>query len=327
MKTGVKKMWRVLFVLVFMMTTTVVGTCFAQDKFPTKPVTLIISWSPGGGQDLTSRALQPELQKALGQSVVIVNKPGGGGSIGFNYVADAKPDGYTVLQASPSINVLKYTLKAGVNYKRYETVLFGAYTPAAVLVRTDAPWKNLKEFLDYAKANPGKLRVGNSGHGGCWHIASLAIENAAGVKVTHVPYRGTSPSIPAILGGHIDAIVAGFGDTMHLVKGGKLKYLGVAAPEKSKFAPNLQTCKDLGMDVEMISYYSWMVPKGTPADRVKVLSDAFNKAVSSKAYKDYCEKQGVTIDIKDSKEFAAFLDKEDKKFKKLVTIAGIKPKG
>ena len=327
MRDDARKILGISFAVVLLLTTTVIGVSVAKEKFPTQPVTLIISWSPGGGQDLTARALQPLVEKALGKSVVVVNKPGGGASIGFNHVADSKPDGYTILQASPSISILKYTMKAGVDYKRYEPIIFGAYTPAAVLVKADAPWNNLKEFLDYAKANPGKLRVGNSGHGAIWHISALAIEHAAGVQITHVPFKGTSPSIPSILGGHIDAILAGFGDTMHLVKGGKLKYLGVAAPERSKFAPELQTCKELGMDVEMISYYSWLAPKGTPRKRVKILHDAFKKALESKSFKEYTEKQGITIAIKGSKGFAQFLDKEDKKFRELITIAGIKPKG
>jgi tripartite-type tricarboxylate transporter receptor subunit TctC len=327
MKNGARKVLGISFAVVLLLTITMVGVSLAKEKFPAQPVTLIIYWSPGGGQDLTARALQPLVEKALGQSLVIVNKPGGGASIGFNYVADSKPDGYTIVQASPSISILKYTMKAGVDYKRYEPIIFGAYTPAAVLVKTDAPWKNLKEFLDYAKANPGKLRVGNSGHGAIWHISALAIEHAARVQVTHVPFKGTSPSIPAILGGHIEAIVAGFGDTMHLVKGGKLKYLGVAAPERSKFAPELQTCKELGMDVEMISYYSYLAPKGTTKERVKILHDAFKKALESKTFRDSTEKQGITIAIKGSKEFSKFLDREDKKFKELITIAGIKPKG
>jgi tripartite-type tricarboxylate transporter receptor subunit TctC len=327
MRDDARKILGIGFAVVLLLTTTVIGVSVAEEKFPTQPVTLIISWSPGGGQDLTARALQPLVEKALGESVVVVNKPGGGASIGFNYVADSKPNAYTILQASPSISILKYTMRAGVDYKRYEPIIFGAYTPAAVLVKADAPWNNLKEFLDYAKANPGKLRVGNSGHGAIWHISALAIEHAAGVQITHVPFKGTSPSIPSILGGHIEAILAGFGDTMHLVKGGKLKYLGIAAPERSKFAPELQTCKELGMDVEMISYYSWLAPKGTPTERVKILHDAFRKALESKTFKEYTEKQGITIAIKGSEEFANFLDKEDKKFRELITIAGIKPKG
>jgi len=299
----------------------------ADDKFPSKPISIVVSWSAGGGQDLVARALQPQLQEALNQSVVIVNKPGAGGSIGFNSVAIADPDGYTILQASPSVNILKYTLKAGVDYKNYAPIIFGAYTPATVLVKVDAPCKDLKEFLAYAKANPGKIRIANSGYGGIWHIAAIAIEKGAGVKVTHVPYKGTAPSVPALLGGHIDAILAGFGDTQHLIKDGKMKPIGVAAPERSKFAPNVQTCKELGMDLDMISYYSWVAPKGTPKDRIKILYEAFKKALESKAFVDFADKQGVTIAPKGPDEFAKFFEKEDKKFEELINIAGIKPAG
>jgi tripartite-type tricarboxylate transporter receptor subunit TctC len=299
----------------------------AQDKFPSKPVLIVVSWSAGGGQDLVARALQPQLQEALKQSVVIVNKVGAGGSIGFSSVAIADPDGYTILQASPSVNILKYTLKAGIDYTNYAPIIFGAYTPATILVKVDAPWKDLKEFLAYAKANPGKIRIANSGYGGIWHIAAIAIEKGAGVKFTHVPYKGTAPSVSALLGGHIDAILAGFGDTLHLIKDGKMKPIGVAAPERSKFAPNVQICKELGMDVDMISYYSWVAPKATPKDRIKILHDGFKKALQSKAFEDFADSQGVTIAPKDSDEFAKFLEKEDNKYKELITIAGIKPEG
>ncbi|MBI5968908.1 MAG: tripartite tricarboxylate transporter substrate binding protein, partial [Deltaproteobacteria bacterium] len=236
-----KKFWVVIFTAVLWLGTTVGGQAFAQEKFPIKPITLIISWSAGGGQDLTARALQPHLEKALGQSVIIVNKPGGGASIGFNEIANSAPDGYTIGQASPSLNIIKYTMKADIDYVKFEPIFYGGYSPNCILVRKEAPWNTLKEFLDYAKANPGKVRMGNSGYGAIFHISAIGMEQAAGVKFIHVPYKGTAPSIPAILGGHIDAIVAGITDTFHLIKGGKLKALGVAAPERSKFVPEAQT--------------------------------------------------------------------------------------
>ena len=327
MKRWEKKAWEVS--LAVMLALILLPECApgADEKFPSKPVSIVVSWSAGGGQDLNARALQIPLQEALKQSVIIVNKPGAGGSIGFNSVAIADPDGYTLLQASPSINILKYTLKAGVDYKNYAPVIFGAYTPATVLVKVDAPWNNFKEFLAYAKDHPGKIRIANSGYGGIWHISAIAIEKAAGVKFTHVPYKGTAPSVPALLGGHIDAILAGFGDTLHLIKDGKMKPVGVAAPERSKFAPNVQICKELGMDVDMVSYYSWVAPKATPKDRIKILQDGFKKALQSASFEEFANSQGVTIAVKDSDEFAKFLEREDKKYQELITIAGIKPEG
>jgi tripartite-type tricarboxylate transporter receptor subunit TctC len=325
MKSYLKGFSGTCLIVIIFLTAVILGPALAQEKFPTKPVTLIISWSPGGGQDLAARALQPLVEKELGQSLIIVNKPGGGASIGFNYVANADPDGYTILQLSPSVFTLKYTTKTGIDYKNYEPIIFGTYTPAAILVRPDAPWKTLKEFLDYARANPGKLRVANSGYAGLWHIAALAMEHAAGVKFSHVPYKGTGPSIPAILGGHVDAVVAGPGDTLHLVKGGELKIIGVAAPERCKFVPEAQTFNELGMKVDIVSFYTWVGPKGVPKERVKILYDAFKKALESKEFGEYCDKQGITLSIKGPEEFGKYLEQEDKKFKDLITSAGIKP--
>jgi tripartite-type tricarboxylate transporter receptor subunit TctC len=261
----------------------------------------------------------------LGQPVIIINKPGGGASIGFNEIANSAPDGYTFGQVSPSINILKYTMRAGIDYVKFEPIMFGGYSPSTILVRKEAPWNSLKEFLDYARANPGKVRMGNSGYGAIFHISAIGMEQVAGAKFIHVPYKGTAPSIPALLGGHIEAIVAGITDTFHLIKGGKLKALGVAAPERSKFVPEAQTFKELGMDAEFITFYAWVGPKGIPKERVTILYQAFKKAIERKEFRNYCDSQGVTISTKDPEEFAKYLAQEDKKWNELITIGGIKP--
>ncbi len=325
MKNNAKKFWMAILMAALGWGTMVGSLAFAQEKFPTKQLTFIISWSAGGGQDLTARALQPHLEKALGQPVIIINKPGGGASIGFNEIANSAPDGYTFGQVSPSINILKYTMRAGIDYVKFEPIMFGGYSPSTILVRKEAPWNSLKEFLDHARANPGKVRMGNSGYGAIFHISAIGMEQVAGVKFIHVPYKGTAPSIPALLGGHIEAIVAGITDTFHLIKGGKLKALGVAAPERSKFVPEAQTFKELGMDAEFITFYAWVGPKGIPQERVTILYQAFRKAIESKEFRDYCDSQGVTISTKDPEEFAKYLAQEDKKWNELITIGGIKP--
>ena len=320
-----KKFLGVIFVLGLWCVMMVGGLAFAQEKFPARSITMIVSWSAGGGQDLTARALQPLLEKALGQNVIVVNKPGGGASIGFNEIANATPDGYLIGQASPSLSIIKYTMRAGVDYLKFDPITFGGYSPSTILVRKDAPWNTLKQFIDYCKANPGKVRMGNSGYGAIFHISAIGMEHAAGVKFIHVPYKGTSPSIPAILGGHVDAIVAGITDTFHLIKGDKLKAIGVAAPERSKFVPEAQTFKELGMDAEFVTSYGWIGPKGIPKDRLTILANGFKKALESKEFKDYCDSQGVTIWVQGPQEFTKYLEKEDKKWKQAIEIGGIKP--
>jgi tripartite-type tricarboxylate transporter receptor subunit TctC len=301
------------------------GLAFAQETFPTKPLTFIVSWSAGGGQDLVARALQRHLAKALGQPVVIINKPGGGASIGFSEIANSAPDGYTFGQLSPSVHSLKYMVRAGIDYVKFEPIMFGGYSPTCILVKKEASWNTLKEFLDYAKANPGKVRMGNSGHGGGWHIQAIEMERAAGVKFIHIPYKGIAPSYPALLGGHIEAIITSIADTFHLIQGGKLKAVGVASSERNKFVPEAQTFKELGMDIDFVTFYSWVGPKGIPKERVTILYRAFQKAIENKEFKDYCESSGVIISTKGPDEVAKFLAQEDKKWEKLITSAGIKP--
>ncbi len=324
MRNAGMRVWEVLLISFFCLFLGS-GLALAQEKFPTKPISFIVSWSAGGGQDLTARALQPHLEKALGQAIIIINKAGGGGTIGFNEIAIAPPDGYTIGQASPSLNIVKFTVKTDIEYTKFEPIMFGGYSPSCILVRKEAPWKTLKDFLAYAKANPNKVRVGNSGYGAIFHISAIGMEHAAGVKFIHVPYKGTAPSIPVILGGHIEAIVAGITDTFHLIKAGKLRAVGVAAPERSKFVPDAQTFKELGMDAEFVTFYSWIGPKSIPKDRVKILVNAFDKALHTKEFADFCDSQGVTISTMGPEEFGKYLAKEDKKWAELIKIGGIKP--
>ena len=297
----------------------------AQEKYPVRPINLIVTTAAGGGQDMTARALQPHLDKALGTPVLIINKAGAGNAIGLSEIANAAADGYTIGQASPSMNIIKYTMKAGIDYLNYEPIAFGGYSPSSLLVRKDAPWKNLKEILDYARANPGKLRVGNSGTGAIFHISAIGMEHAAKVKFIHVPYKGTSPSFPAILGGHIDAIVTGITDTFPLIKANKLKVLGVASAERSKFVPEAQTFRELGMNAEFATFYSWISPKGVTGEKINILVAAFKKALETREFKSFCDSQGVTIDFKGPRDLARFFELEDQKWKELVSIGGIKP--
>ncbi len=302
------------------------GWAAAQEKFPSKPVTLVVPWSAGGGHDLIARALQPLLEKFLGVPVMVVNKPGGGATIGFGEVMRSAPDGYTLCHISPTFNIVKYTVKdTTVDYVKFEPIIFVAYSPQIVVAKKDAPWNTLKEFLDYAKANPGKLRVGNTGYGSIHHIGAIGIEHAAKVKFTHIPYKGAAPAIPELLGGHIDVLVVGQTDTLNLIKGGDLKAIGVAAPERSKFIPEVQTFIELGVNHSVPSFYSWVGPKGIPKERVNVLYNAFLKCIETKEFRTFCDSQGANIAVKRPEEFGKFLAEEDKKWKELITIAGIKP--
>lgn len=298
---------------------------WGQEKYPSKPINIIVSWAPGGLQDIAARGMQPLLQKALGQNIVITNKTGGGGAIGFTEIANAAPDGYTIGHLSPSVNILKYTTKANIDYTRFEPIMFGGYTPVTLFVRKEAPWKNLTDFLAFAKANSQKPpRVGNSGNGAIYHISAINMERAAGVKFTHVPFAGGAPAIPALFAGQLDAAALSLTDGMQMVKSGKIRAVGVAAPDRSQFIPDVQTFKELGMNVEDISYFAWAGPKGMAKDRVRILYEALKKGVESKEFKAHCDHEAVTITTKGPEELAKFLAKEDVKWRDLIKSGGIK---
>ena len=298
----------------------------AQEKYPSKPIKYVVAFSAGGGQDLMGRALQPHLQRILGQSVVIVNRSGAGGAIGFNEVANATPDGYTIGQISPSLQLLKYTVKdTTTDWHNYDTIMFGGYSPYGILVRRESPWTTWKEFQDYARANPKKVRVGNPGHGGNGHIACIGMELAAKIEFIHVPYKGVAPSFQEVMGGHIDAICGGLSDSLALVKAGRLKFLALAAPERSKVVPDVPTFKELGMVADFSAYYGWVGPKGMPKDRIETFYKALRTSMESKEFRDFADSQGVTISIKDPREFAKSWADDDRKWRELTTIGGVKP--
>ncbi len=321
-----KKTVALLFVCVLICATAMVSLAVAQEKFPSKPITLVVPYAPGGSHDLVARALQTQLEKILGVSVLVENKPGGGTTIGCNVVKTAPPNGYLFGTVSPTFSILKYTIPdANIQYDQFEPIAFVGYSPQGLLTRKDAPWNTLKEVMDYAKANPGKLRVGNGGHGGNFHLGAIGIEQAAGVTFTHIPFKGSAPAIPAVMGGHVDVIMSTIADTLHMVKGGSLKVLGLAAPEKNKFAPNAQLFKDLGIDAEYLTYWAYIGPKGMPKDRVKVLYDAIKKGMEAKEVMDFFDNQGATVSMKTPEELAQFWKKEDVKYDKLTKLVGKAP--
>lgn len=297
----------------------------AQEKFPVKPITLIIPWAAGGGQDNSARALAPLVGEILGQPIVIVNKPGAASATGHIFVQDSPADGYTLLQTSTPIITLQYLHpSSGVSYKKLEPIAMFSYSPAAIFIKNDAPWNTLKELVDYAKANPGKLRLANSTNGGIWHLAGMTFAKEAGIKIIHVSTKGSAADANMVLGGHVDGLIGGPGDVFHLVKGGKLKMIASAEPERSKLLPDVPTFKESGLNLVMFSYYSWLGPKGLAPEKVRVIAEAVKKATESKPYRDFCANQAVTINFMAPREFSKFLEETDKKYKTLIEENHIK---
>ena len=296
-------------------------------KFPTKQVEIVCPYAAGGGTDMVSRALANGAKEKLGQPVVVVNKTGGVGAVGMNEGAKSKPDGYTVTLITIELVTLQHLGLAQLDYKGFEPIMRVNMDPSAITVAADAPWKTLKEFLDYAKANPGKVKVGNAGPGSIWHLAASALEQKAGVQFNHVPYSGgAAPAVLSLLGGNIDAVAVSPAEVETNVKAGKLKVLAVASETRVKSLPNVPTMKESGVDLVLGTWRGLAVPKGTPAPVVKQLHDAFKAAMDDKAFVDYMDKAGLGIAYQSGPDFLKSIQEQETFFGALIDKLGLKKK-
>jgi len=320
-----EKTIRFLFVLTAFLAVTFAGSAWAQEKFPSRPIQFIIPWAAGGGGTINAQALQPNFEKAIGGPVQIVNKPGGAGTIAWNFVANSPPDGYTTGIVNPSTVVTLYTTKTGVPLDRFDPIAYTVYIPAGVVVRAESPWKTFKEFIDHAKANPGNVQMANSGHAAMYHIGIVGIEMAMGVKFTHVPFKGTGPCITALLGGHVDGSLNEISTLLPYVESKKFRILAVCSPARSPAVPDAPTFKEFGFDLDVGTWYAYVAAKGTPQDRLKKLQDAFQAAVEAKEFKSLYQKQGGSAIFKGPEALMAYFKDQDLLWKKIIDFGKFKP--
>ncbi len=249
-----------------------------QEKYPSRPINLIVPYAPGGAADLGSKVVAEKMAEFLGQPILSQYKPGGGGSLGAAFVAKAKPDGYTVLVGSATPLVLSPIVKK-MDYKLDDFIPMGIYgeTPIWIVVKKDAPWKTINDFVAEAKASPGKITVTSYGK---LTVADFAIEmlsKQAGVKFTHVPFKATPEAISAVLGGHGQAaFTTGAGG---LLESGTIRILAHASDERLEGLPDIPTFIERGYPISITSSYTYCVPKGTPREVVEALSNAQKKAM------------------------------------------------
>ncbi len=290
---------------------------YAAD-FPTKEVQIIIPWAAGGATDLIFRALAATTGKYLGKAVIVVNRPGGAGAVGYTEAAQAKPDGYTLASAITPLTILPHQVKTAFNYKSFEPVINVVRDPGMFLVRSDSPWKSLKEFLDYAKKNPDMITVGNSGAGGGVHLIALAFEKMAGVKFNHIPFAGGGPSVTGLLGGHINAVTVSPPEGIEHVKAGKLRIIALFAEKRFELFPDVPTVKEQGVDFVMGQWRGLAAPKGTPPDVIKKLHDAFKKGMEDPVFVKNAKDMVVNLSYLGPEAFGKVMAHDDEFYGKLV---------
>jgi len=286
--------------------------------FPTKEVQIIIPWAAGGATDLIFRALAATTGKYLGKAVVVVNRPGGGSAVGYTEGAQAKPDGYMLTSAVTPLTILPHQVTTAYTYKNFEPIINVVSDPSMFLVRADAPWKSLKEFLDFAKKNPEMITVGNSGAGGGVHLVALAFEKAAGVKFNHIPFSGGGPSVTAILGGHINAVSVSPPEGIEHVKAGKLKIVALFAEKRFELFPDVPTVKEQGIDFVMGMWRGLVAPKGTPPDAIKKLHDAFKQGMDDPVFRKNAKDMAVNLSYLGPEAFGKLMANDHEFFGKLV---------
>jgi len=268
--------------------------CFAQsdkNKYPEKPIELVVLFPVGSSADVVARIFADNLSKEIGGTIIVNNKPGAGGAIGYKYVADKKPDGYTLVWSSNSILSTYYAGTLNVDYQGFDHIARATVEYPVVAVRSDSPWKNLKDMLDYVRANPEAVRVGNSGVGSFTHYAGASFFDGQGVKVTHVPFAG-SQVVTSLMGGNIEAVIQAPGALTTFVNSGNIRVLGVLGSKRDGTFTTVPTANEQGIKFEADMWRGVTAPKGTPRDVSLHIQAAMAKTLASPEFKKQCQKFG-----------------------------------
>jgi tripartite-type tricarboxylate transporter receptor subunit TctC len=286
----------------------------AQEPYPSRPITLVAPFPPGGVADLTARPVAAAMEKVLKNPVGVVNKTGAAGAVGMQYVATSKPDGYTLLLALSSISIIPeadkiFDRQPAFTVDQFAPIALISADPTILVVRAESPWKTAKEFIEDAKKRPGQISYSSSGIYGTLHMAMELLSHAAGIKLRHIPAAGAGPALTAILGGHVDALASGPAVVIPHIKSGKLRALAGWGDKRVAALPEVPTFKELGYpEAEFYIWAGLFAPKGTPEPVLAKLRDATRAAVAEPEFKSAMDKLETPIVFKQGPEFQQFFD-------------------
>ena len=286
----------------------------------------VVIFPAGSSADVSARILADGIAKHLEQAVPVSNKPGGGGAIGYKFVAAARPDGRTLVWNSNSLSTTFHSGAMDIDYKAFEPVARVSIEIPAVVVQASSPWKTMAELLDYARANPGMLKVGNSGTGSHTHMAAASLFEAAGAKVLDVPFSATQV-VPSLLGGHVDALIQLPGAVVPHVKSGALRVLGVLGSKRDPVFPEVQTANELGIKVAAMDLWRGIgVPKGTPRPVIARLEKAIEASLNRPEFVSAGQKFGFIPAFMGADEFGQLIARDDELIARQMQALGLKKK-
>jgi tripartite-type tricarboxylate transporter receptor subunit TctC len=304
------------------------GTARADD-FPSRTLTMVIPFAAGGPTDVLGRILAQRMGEVLGRSVIVENVGGAGGMTGSKRVAEAKPDGYTMVLGTVGTHAQSQTLYKKPLYNAaadFTPVALIADVPIALLVRKDLPVKDFKEFIAYAKANQAKMQFGSAGAGSATHLGCVVLNTAMGTNIIHVPYKGTGPAMQDLVAGRIDFLCEIISTAKPQIDGGTVHALAIMTSERSPVLPDLPTAREQGLDVQAYTWNAIFLPKGAPADVVKKLHDAAVAAMETPAVKERLQSLGATIvapDRRSPEYLGNFLKSEIEKWAAPIKASGV----
>jgi tripartite-type tricarboxylate transporter receptor subunit TctC len=299
----------------------------AAQAYPTKPVTMVVPFPPGGLADTVGRPVAEAMSKDLGQPVVIENKGGAGGGIGMAQVAKAPADGYTILMALSSYSVLPEADKIlgrqqMYSYESLRPIARFTADPTVLAVRADAPWKTVKEFVEDARKRPGQLNFGSSGNYGTMHVPMEILKQVANVHMTHIPYTGAGPAVVALLGGQVDALSTGPATVLQHVKAGKIRVLGHWGTGRLQTLPDVPSLKEAGYNAEYAQWSGLFVPANTPEPVVQRLRAAARAAANDQKVKDVILNAGSPVLYQDAPDFEKYVQGDVRRMGSVVKKIG-----
>ena len=302
------------------------------QNYPSRPITVVVPFPAGGPSDVVARIVTEQMGKILGQTMVIENVGGAGGTIGSARVAAAQPDGYTLLAGSMGSHVSAPVLTPNVKYdseRDFEPIGFTAHAPAVIVAKKDFPAKDLREFVDYLKKNGASVKQAHGGIGSSSHMACLLFTSQAGVQPSLVAYRGTGPAMNDLIGGHVDFFCEQAVSVAPQITGGAIKAYGVSSGERLGVLPNVPTAKEAGVNYQMSIWAGIFAPKGTPKDVVDKLARALDQALDDPGVKDRLANLGGSIPAKDERtpaKFDAFVQAEIARWSPILKAANVEAK-